>query len=197
MTCLWPGLNRLWPCGSWAGLALAIAAAAALNALLLVSFGWSELISACSRNTLWAVFGAVWVIAAVWSARQRAGPAAAGSVGPGQDGFVEALDHYLKGDYYQAEQVLERLLRRDIRDVDARLMLATLLRHTGRLDEAGRQLDTLARFEGAGKWELELRQERKLLAEAIPNGEDHVRTIHGPRPEGHAIGQSGGPAVQS
>ncbi len=72
----------------------------------------------------------------------------------------------MKGDYYQAEHVLEGLLRRNVRDLDARLMLATLLRHTGRLDEATRQLDTLARFEGAGKWELEMRQERELLAEA-------------------------------
>ena len=45
-------------------------------------------------------------------------------------------------------------------------MLATLLRHTGRLDEATRQLDTLARLEGAGKWELEIRQERELLKKA-------------------------------
>ena len=72
----------------------------------------------------------------------------------------------MKGDYYQAEHVLEGLLRRNLRDVDARLMLATLLRHTGRLDEAAGQLDTLARFEGAGKWELEMRRERELLAEA-------------------------------
>jgi Flp pilus assembly protein TadD len=74
-----------------------------------------------------------------------------------------ALDHYLKGDYYQAEQVLEGLLRQNIRDLEARLMLATLLRHAGRGDEARRQLETLARFEGAGKWELEIQAERQLL----------------------------------
>jgi cytochrome c-type biogenesis protein CcmH/NrfG len=72
----------------------------------------------------------------------------------------------LKGDYYQAEHVLEELLRRNLRDVDARLMLATLLRHTGRLDEAAGQLDTLVRLEGASKWQWEIEQERDLLAEA-------------------------------
>ena len=72
----------------------------------------------------------------------------------------------MKGDYYRAEHVLEGLLRRNLRDVDARLMLATLLRHTGRLDEAAGELDALARLEGAGKWELEMRREREFLTEA-------------------------------
>jgi len=58
----------------------------------------------------------------------------------------------LKGDGYQAEQILEDLLRRNVRDLDARLLLATLLRRAGRVDDATRQLDTLACFEGADKW---------------------------------------------
>ena len=165
-TCLWPGLPQLWTYGSWSGLALALGAAVVLDLLLLVSFGWSELVDQSVRNILWAAFGVFWVVAVGWSARQCRRRAAAGTPDPRKDPFAEALDLYLKGDYYQAEHVLEGLLRRNLRDVDARLMLATLLRHTGRLDEAAGQLDTLARFEGAGKWELEMRRERELLAEA-------------------------------
>ena len=165
-TCLWPGLPQLWTYGTWSGLALALGTAALLDLLLLVSFGWSELVDQSVRNTLWAAFGVFWVVAVGWSARQCRRRAAAGTLDPRKDPFAEALDLYLKGDYYQAEHVLEGLLRRNLRDVDARLMLATLLRHTGRLDEAAGQLDTLARFEGAGKWELEMRRERELLREA-------------------------------
>jgi hypothetical protein len=164
--CLWPGLSELWSCGSWAGLAIAIGAATLLNVLLLVSFGWSELIGPSLRTTLWLLFGVVWVGATIWSVRRSQGRAGDRNPNPQEDAFVVALDHYLKGDYYQTEQILEGLLRRNLRDVDARLMLATLMRHTGRLDEAARQLDTLARFEGAGKWELEIEQERALLAKA-------------------------------
>jgi predicted Zn-dependent protease len=147
-------------------LAIAVVAAVLLDVLLLVSFGWTELIGPDLRTTLWTGLGVVWVGAAVWSvswSRKRAGDR---KPEPQQDVFGEALDHYLQGDYFQTEQILEGLLRRNVRDVDARLMLATLLRHTGRLDDAARQLDTLARFEGAGKWELEIRQERELLAKA-------------------------------
>jgi cytochrome c-type biogenesis protein CcmH/NrfG len=74
------------------------------------------------------------------------------------------LEYYLKGDYYQAEHILEDLLRRNLRDLDARLMLATVLRRTDRVSEAVRQLDAMARFEGAGKWQCEMQRERRLLA---------------------------------
>ena len=74
--CLWPGLPQLWSCGSWAGLALAVGAATGLDMLLLVSFGWSELIGPSLRTTLWVVFGVVWVVAAIWSASQCRGRAA-------------------------------------------------------------------------------------------------------------------------
>jgi hypothetical protein len=165
-TCLWPGLPQLWTYGSWFGLALALGTAVVLDLLLLVSFGWSELIGPSSRITIWAAFGVFWVVAVGWSVRACRRRAAAERPDRRQDGFVEALDHYLKGDYYQAEHVLEDLLRQNLRDLDARLMLATLLRRTGRLDEAKGQLDTLARFEGAGKWQWEMQRERELLAEA-------------------------------
>ena len=165
-TYLWPGLSQLWAYGSWTGLALAIVAAGTLDLLLLVSFGWSELIEAGLRNILWGAFGISWIVATGWSARQCRRHAAAGKIDPEEDLFGKALDFYLQGDYQQTEQILEGLLRRNVRDLEARLMSATLLRRVGRFDEAARQLDTLAKFEGAGKWELETQQERELLAEA-------------------------------
>ena len=108
----------------------------------------------------------VWAAAVGWSIRQCRRRARCRGRTPARDSFAEALDHYLKGDYYQAEQILEGLLRRNVRDLDARLMLATLLRRTGRLDEAARQLDVLATIGRRGKWELEIEDERERLAEA-------------------------------
>ena len=166
MTYLWPGLPQLWTCGSWSGLAMAVAAAAALDSLLLGTFGWSELIAENVRSAVWAACGIGWIIAAAYSARWCRRQAAVDQQGGDEDKYGEALTQYLKGDYYQAERLLETLLRQNARDLEARLMLATLMRHTGRLEEAGRQLETLARFEGAGKWKLEIEHERELLTEA-------------------------------
>jgi cytochrome c-type biogenesis protein CcmH/NrfG len=72
----------------------------------------------------------------------------------------------LKGNWFEAERELNKLLRRDNRDLEARLMLATLLRHTKRFDEATRQLNVLVRLEGAKRWELEIRREGELITEA-------------------------------
>jgi tetratricopeptide (TPR) repeat protein len=159
-------LPQLWLYGSWAGLFLAVASAAILNLLLLGSFGWSELIAANLRTAVWVSGGGVWLIAVglsvVWCRRWRA----RANGRSGNDVFAEAVNHYLRGDYFQAELALQRLLRANLRDLDARLMLATLMRRTGRTDEATQQLDTLVRFDGAARWEVEVEQERELLAEA-------------------------------
>jgi len=165
-TYAWPGLPQLWLYGSWSGLALAIGAATALDILLVTSFGWSELIDRNWRITIWTTFASVWLAAIAWSIRQCRDEAGARGLDAKGDLFAKALDHYLQGDYYQTEQILENLLRRNARDLEARLMLATLLRHVGRLDEAERQLDILGRFEDADKWELEIENEHNLLTEA-------------------------------
>ena len=145
---------------------MALGAAAVLDVWLLASFGWSELLDRNLRIMLWAALVVGWVAAAGWSASQCRRQRAAGNTDTQGDAFTEAVDHYLKGDYYQAEHVLQRLLRGNVRDAEARLMLATLLRRRGRLDEAAGQLDALARFENAGRWQWEMQRERDLMVEA-------------------------------
>jgi hypothetical protein len=163
---LWPGLAQLWMRGSWSGLAVAVSAAALLNVALLGTFVWSELITQGLRSALWLLLAGAWMTSALltarWSRRQRE----TGQTDATNDAFSEALDHYLKGNWFETERVLNNLLRQDSRDVDARLMLATLLRHRGRLDEAAEQLELLTKLEGGEKWEWEIRRERELLAQA-------------------------------
>jgi hypothetical protein len=57
------------------------------------------------------------------------------------------------------------LLAENTRDLEARLMLAGLMRRTSRFEEAKKQLDQLERFEGAEKWEREIAREWEYLAE--------------------------------
>jgi hypothetical protein len=163
---LWPGVPQLWMWGNWTGLVTAVIAAAILDLLLLGSFGWSELFTRSVRTEVWAIGAVAWIVAALWSAHRCRQEVAATSHEPGKDTFGEALSHYLKGDYFQAERLLEVLLRANVRDLDARLMLATLMRRTGRFDEAAKQLDTLVRFDGVAKWQLEIEHEREQLADA-------------------------------
>jgi hypothetical protein len=147
-------------------LALALGAAVVFDVLLLVSFGWSELIGPTWRIILWAGFLAAWAVTVGWSARQCRLLTAVEHLQPEEDPFAKALEYYLKGDYYQTEQVLKSVLRRNIRDIDARLLLATALRRDKRFEEAERQLDALVKFEDAGRWESEIQDERDFLARA-------------------------------
>jgi thioredoxin-like negative regulator of GroEL len=77
--------------------------------------------------------------------------------------FRRAQAEYLQGDYFQAEATLTGLLAREPRDAEARLLLATLLRHTQRYEEAEDQLKQLSRFETAARWQIEITCERALL----------------------------------
>lgn len=77
--------------------------------------------------------------------------------------FREAQQRYLESDWVATEQLLLKLLKEDGRDVESRLMLATLWRHQGRHEEAVRQLDRLERLEAAEKWRHEIAAEREQL----------------------------------
>lgn len=163
---LWPGLPQVWSFGKWGFWALAVALAAAFNALLAASFGWSELLGPKLRTILWVGFAALWTAAWLWSLQNFRRRAALNARLP-SDEFALAIGHYLKGDYYQAEELFRKLLDKNERDLDVRLMLATLLRRGKRWAEAAKELDNLAKLEGSEKWELEIARERKLVADAM------------------------------
>jgi len=162
---VWPGLPQLWVRGSWTGLAVAVGAAGVLNLLLLGTFAWSELIAADVRTALWAGLAVAWATAAGVSARWNPRELAEPLPDLPECDFDQVLDSYLKGNWFRTQRDLGKLLKRNPRDLEARLMLATLLRHTGRIEEALGHLEALERFEGARKWSWEIRRERELLAE--------------------------------
>lgn len=169
---LWPGLPHIWLLASWSGLAMALLAAALLNLALSATLVWSELLPEGLRSALWLVVAMVWggAGAGSWRLVSSSGQT---QEHPGRDAmFRRATEQYLKGDWLETERTLRKLLRHDPRDVDARLLLATLLRHVGRLDEALVELDLLGRLESARKWELEIRRERELIAEARAAAEE-------------------------
>ncbi|MDZ7619790.1 MAG: hypothetical protein U1E05_22560 [Patescibacteria group bacterium] len=162
VTFLWPGFPQLWARGSWVALAVAAGASMILNVALLGSLVWRELLPGEVRSALWLAIGLVWAAGALYSFWFESEPLQQGYEGA-EDPFPKAVVEYLKGNWYEAERMLTGLLRRDVRDVQARLLLTALLRRVGRLEEAGRQLDTLTRFEAADHWQLEIQRERQLI----------------------------------
>jgi hypothetical protein len=162
---LWPGLPQLARDGNWAALAFAVASAVVLNAVIVGTCFWTDIFPPPVRIILWVFLGSAWGLAAVygaWSDRRRA--AARGKTA-GRT-FEEALEDYLKGNWFEAERKLNHLLGRVEHDLEARLLMATLMRHTKRFDEATHQLNLLVRLDGAHRWAPEIHREGELLMEA-------------------------------
>ncbi len=175
-TYLWPGLPHLWLSGMWFGLALAAGFSILLNLLVLASFVWVELLSPLHLRLGWMAIGSVWVGSAAMSAWFGRGWLAESEAASTEALFREALSEYLQGSWFEAETILGRLLHLDPRDVEARLLLATLLRHTRRYQEALDQLNRLERLRDAQLWAREIAAEKLWVSEsqtgqgpALPN----------------------------
>lgn len=159
---LWPGLPTILATGSWVGLAWAATFGVLVNLLIVATFWWPELMAVHTRNGTWVATIVFWAGATIATQRSLRALHLEEDL-PGEPTFADATRLYLRADWFGAEQILTGLLRRNPRDVEAGLMLATLWRHTGRTEEALRQLDRLELLDGARRWSFEIHQERKCL----------------------------------
>jgi hypothetical protein len=146
-TYLWPGLPLLWR-GVWSGLALAIGSAALAGALVLATFVWVELLSPPFLQYAWMAAGALWTGSAI--ATLALGRGAGRLANSAEAMFRQAIHEYLKGNWFETERILRQLLNACPRDVEARLLSATLL-----------QLELLR---DASKWSAEIAAEKQWIA---------------------------------
>lgn len=170
---LWPGLPTILANGSWLGLAGAALFAVLVNLLFMASLWWPELLVSHVRKGLWLATAVFWCGATIASMRTLRDP------DPAEEAAAEATlgdatKLYLRADWFGAERILIDLLRKNPRDVEAGLMLATSWRHAGRIDEASQQLDRLELLDGARRWMFEIHHERKRLSEASKPAENVV-----------------------
>jgi hypothetical protein len=166
-TYLWPGLPQLWFEGAWSALALAIGFSLLLNLLLVASLVWVDLLEPAVLSWGWLALGLAWVVSIVvmgWGNKSQSTPA---RLVTQEDLFRRALGEYLRGAWFEAESLCGQIIERHPRDVDARLMLATVLRRTKRYQDARQQIAELERIELAARWQAEIEQEKQLLGDAL------------------------------
>ena len=166
--CLWPGLPQLYYRGAISGLLVAVGFAAFFNLLVVTSLVWTDLATPGLRMAGWGIATLVWIFAAVSSrpiCREDTEKSGKTTESNGRDPFEDVIDEYLKGHWYEVEIGLNAILRRFPRDAEARLLLATMFRHTDRPEEAIHRLDELTRLETCEEWRVEITRERKLLAD--------------------------------
>ena len=155
----WPGLARIWRAGAWSGICLAIGFALLFNFCLICTFVWNDLIPNAYRVLLVAATSLYWVLGWFDSYRFLGNRTRVPESQWQLDLFLAARGEYLKGEWEKSEELLSRVLADNPRDVEARLMLATLMRHRGRIDDAREHLRRLQRLERAGYWNMEIERE--------------------------------------
>lgn len=163
LTLAWPGLPWLWLRGSAAAVVLAIAFAVVIDAAILTTFIWTELVDLQVAVGLWTAAAAIWIVATV-SAVSAFPPA----LPTGRDATVDAMfiaarDAYLSRDWLSAESKLRAALELAPTDGEVQLLLATLLRRVGRLDEAREAIQKLSRSDAGAPWRSAIVRELDLL----------------------------------
>ena len=187
--CCWPGLPGLWYRGRWSSLMVAIGFSLLLNLAIISSFIWTEVFFDQGFPAVaWPVLLMFWA-ATAWLAFQNLHDVMSVKTRTQQTVFehpdtlfIDARSEYLKGHWQQAEGLLLRSLLQTPRDIEARLMLATLYRHTRQFDNATAQLDTIGDFDESATWRPELLRERKLLELVIEHERSPVENDAFERP---------------
>ena len=177
LLCGWPGLAHLWLRGGWFSLVWAVGFSILLNLALIATFVWPNLLGETFPLASWPVVTTVWLGSALFSLRRVAAWSSAppmAAVRPaGHDSepespspdtlFIQAQREYLKGHWTEASTQLERILQREPRDIEARLLRATLLRHREQWSAALDELETLERFDESVHWHFEIQRERQRI----------------------------------
>jgi hypothetical protein len=126
---------------------------------------WPESVGPLSRAVVWFCVLGFWLLFAAPEFGRAASVFAGGfSTADREHLFIGAQREYLRGNWFQSERMLQQLLELDAGDVDARFLMASLNRHTGRLTAAAEQLSRLIESPGSDKWKFEILQERLILA---------------------------------
>lgn len=164
--CLWPGLPAAWIRGDLRGLVLCVCFGWATSLLLLATFVWPEWIAPLLVNSLWIAHAIFWVAEtarATWTFKQLSQPETRCDSAV----FLQAQENYVRGNWFDAEALLLKIVQQTPRDAEAQLLLASVLRHTKRWQAALRRLDQLEFLQAADSWRFEIQQERTLLQRAM------------------------------
>ncbi|MDR2438098.1 MAG: tetratricopeptide repeat protein [Planctomycetaceae bacterium] len=165
MLSFWPGYRGIVQYGHWTFLVIALLFGLLLDVLLLTNFYWTAMITTGQRNILLIVFFIAWFGLFTVAVLKSQFLNVMSKTDEKDKTFREAILLYLRGDWFGTESLLLPVIKKNPRDIEILLLLATLYRHTQRYNEALEILNKLSLFENAGHWFPEIETERKLITE--------------------------------
>lgn len=183
LTILWPGLPWLWLRGSLTGLVLALAFAVVLDAAVIVTWIWNDLVELPVAIGIWTAAATIFVASTASAIQAFPPPLALGRDAAADVLFVAARDAYLARDWTTAEAGLRTLLARYPTDGEAQLLLATLLRRVGRGAEARGALEQLSRADSGAAWRTAIARELDRLDADTNDAEADAGPVALPLPD--------------
>lgn len=165
----WPGLGGLWLRGDWGALAIAVSFSLLLNLAILNTFLWPEFPGERFAIVAWPVVILAWGLSFWLHLRQPIATDKSSETGRNADVtlFNRAQTEYLKGNWHECQRLLTKRLGDHARDLESRLLLATVLRRLGDHESALGQLRTLRKLDGWEGWQAEVSREESLLQSAL------------------------------
>jgi hypothetical protein len=159
----WPGCLPAWRRGDARGLAIAILFAVSLSTAWVASTVWPLWISQSRLIALWGTLGAAACVSAFQSVlRGHLAGRSPESQCPDEQ-FQKAQQHYLKAEYFEAEQILLPYCQPGRVDVEAALLLASVLKRTERYQLSYEWLEEIALLDRAAPWHEEIEREKRLV----------------------------------
>ncbi|MFM8175028.1 MAG: hypothetical protein ACKN81_15910 [Pirellulaceae bacterium] len=164
----WPGWTKLWNEGDLRSLLLSLLFGALLNLWFAATWTWPQW---WTTQSWWSCLAALAVSASasallakdsLRSLAMRQIPAKS------TDQWLrDAQDSYLQANYQEAEASLHRIFAAGNQDIEAMLLMISVLRRTGRIAQAQFCIDRLRLLERANPWLAELDHEQKKLRQLL------------------------------
>ena len=164
----WPGARGIHRYGRWSFLLIALAFSILSCAMIFVHLHWTQVFNQRLQNLTFAIYVIAWIALLMKSSKiERKIRIKQRIPEPEKDIFRDAQLHYLQGNLFETECCLNMLLKRNARDVDAMLMMATLFRHIKRIDEAIALIKQLDLLEESRRLKYEIRSEKRKIMRVI------------------------------
>ena len=160
---LWPGTLAAWRLGDPRSLLIAIAFG------LIVCTAWIGTTIWPLWLDSWKIWG-LWCVVAAGSLVSCAHNAMVGllsrpklNIGCPLDQWMLAQELYLQANYFEAERILQPFAFGKSTDVEAALLLSSIMRRTERYHQSMELLDQLALLDNAWRWHDEIAKEKRLV----------------------------------
>lgn len=160
---VFPGITGIRQYSYVSFLATALFFSLLLDGFLIVNFYWTAYITPNQRNVLAAALVLAWLLLTVGESIYLRYLQSQELPANRDETYKQAVVLYLQRNWSGVESLVLPYLQKHPKDIEMRLLQATMYRHTERYEEAALLLDKLQLLNGSTNWYAEIEAEKRFL----------------------------------